>query len=248
MTILFSIFEKGILWDYCLTNPCKRVHRLKKNERPYRWWKDRSDIIKFLSYIKNNHYFLFFKTALETGLRRGELVGLTWDCIDLTTGRVELYRQYDANNKFSSLKNNKCRTIWVPTETLSLFRQQKAQSKSEFVFTKPDGTPVCASAISEKTFKTFQKNAKVPIINFHGLRHTYASHYMFNGGDIYKLSKLLGHSGVEVTQKYAHLSEEALMSSRDRVVFNVDNVFAIHTHFTHIEHDEESENKIKDAI
>lgn len=235
MTVLFSIFEKGILWDYCFVNPCKKVKRLKKVEKPYKWWKDRADIIKFLVFIRNNHYFLFFKTALETGLRLGEIAGLTWDCIDLTTGRVGLYRQYNDNrNEFTPLKNNRCRTVWIPKETLPLFRGLKAQAKSEFVFTKSDNiSPICANAVSGKLFKSLQRKAGVPIINFHALRHTYASHYMLrNGASIYELSKLLGHNSVEVTQKYAHLSEEALMSSRDKVVFNVDNITAIHTIFT----------------
>ncbi len=255
MTILFSIFEKGVLWDYCSVNPCKKVKRLKKVEKPYKWWKDRTDIIKFLVFIRNSHYFLFFKTALETGLRLGEIAGLTWDCIDLTTGRVELYRQYDSNrSRFTPLKNNRGRTVWIPNETLSLFRQLKATAKSEFVFTKPDGvTSVCSSSVSSKMFKILQKKAKVPIIHFHALRHTYASHYMLSkNANIYVLSKLLGHSSVEVTQKYAHLSEETLRESIDRkVVFDVENVSTIpvnHTIFTQFKEIKSSDIQFKVAI
>lgn len=67
---------------------------------------------------------------------------------------------------------------------------------------------------SESRFKALQKRVGMSpdrMIGAHGLRHTFASHYVMNGGNLYVLSKLMGHSSVQITEIYAHLAPEYLM-------------------------------------
>jgi integrase len=225
MTVLSLIFSKGVDWGICRYNPCTKIKCLKEIQKPYRWWRDRQTILKFLNHAESNHYFLLYRLALETGMRLGELTGLLWDAVNLESGQIEVYRQFDVHTGMHGpLKNNQHRTVWIPTSTIPLLRELSLKSSSDHVFTKPDGTQCRNDSIANSIFKNLQTNANVPIINFHGLRHTYASHYMMNGGDLYDLSKLLGHSSIEVTMKYAHLSPESLRRNRDRVSFDNSNV------------------------
>ncbi|MCB9026759.1 MAG: tyrosine-type recombinase/integrase [Bdellovibrionaceae bacterium] len=62
----------------------------------------------------------------------------------------------------------------------------------------------------------FKQNEKNKIV-FHGLRHTFASHWMMRGGDLFKLQKILGHSTPQMTQRYAHLSPDAFCDDYSRL-------------------------------
>lgn len=69
-------------------------------------------------------------------------------------------------------------------------------------------------------FTPLQKKIKAKkIITVHGLRHTFASHFMMNGGHLYDLSKLLGHKSISMTTKYAHLAQNYMQKAADVVQF-----------------------------
>ena len=74
---------------------------------------------------------------------------------------------------------------------------------------------------AEKYSKEFKHCCKTIGIDrrFHDLRHTFASHFMMNGGNIYDLQKMLGHSSLEMTQRYAHLAPEHLVAASNVVNF-----------------------------
>lgn len=78
-------------------------------------------------------------------------------------------------------------------------------------------------------FKQAAKRAGLPdALRFHDLRHTFASHWVLDGGDIFRLSKILGHANVTITQKvYAHLAPEAWEQDYHRVSFVVPDSGAV---------------------
>lgn len=79
-------------------------------------------------------------------------------------------------------------------------------------------------------YRQFRKFLKLAEVNqyyrIHDLRHTFASHFMMNGGDIYDLQKILGHSSLEMTQRYAHLAPEHLIQASNVVSFGASLVGA----------------------
>jgi hypothetical protein len=92
--------------------------------------------------------------------------------------------------------------------------------------------------------------AGVPYIGIHGLRHTFASHYMMRGGSIYDLKSLLGHASIETTMRYAHLSPTHLASKVSLVQFTPDvevNVIPLKSpnHFPTIEHEDEKKESLR---
>ena len=95
------------------------------------------------------------------------------------------------------------------------------QSNPRFVFTDFDGQPYNPDHFSQRHFLKAQKRAGIARkISFHVLRHTYASLYMMNGGNVYDLPKILGHTKVDMTMKYAHLSPQHLRKAVETVRFS----------------------------
>ena len=93
-----------------------------------------------------------------------------------------------------------------------------------FVFTYKKGHPIDAHHLSERHFHKAVKKAGVPMIRFHDLRTTYASNFVMAGGDIFALSKLLGHTSVEMTaKKYAALHPRFMKDVVETVQFNPKN-------------------------
>ena len=71
------------------------------------------------------------------------------------------------------------------------------------------------------------REAGVRKIRFQDLRHTFASHFMMNGGDIYHLKEILGHSDIKTTMRYVHLLKTFLVDKADIVSFSSDNVVRV---------------------
>ena len=75
----------------------------------------------------------------------------------------------------------------------------------------------------ESSFEDLLERAEIEDFRFHDLRHTFASWYMMNGGDLYELAKILGHSNIKMTERYAKLGRQhiARTSSTARVMWNL---------------------------
>ena len=95
----------------------------------------------------------------------------------------------------------------------------KKTSKTDFVFVDEDHEPFDVDHLYRE-LRVFKKKSKIhKIFRFHDLRHTFASHFMMDGGNVYDLQKILGHTSLEMTQRYAHLSPEHLVRASNVVSF-----------------------------
>ena len=89
-----------------------------------------------------------------------------------------------------------------------------------FVTVSPLMKPWVPSHVSNRVLAPALEKAGIRPITFHTLRHTFASHFMMNGGSIYDLQKILGHSKVEMTMRYAHLCPDYLVKASNVVSFS----------------------------
>ena len=89
---------------------------------------------------------------------------------------------------------------------------------TDFVFTYK-GKPVLRAS-THAWYKACRR-AGLDDFRFHDLRHTFASHWMMSGGDLFKLQRILGHKSIEMTQRYSHLSPDAFVSDHSRVDFKI---------------------------
>ncbi|MDY3023820.1 tyrosine-type recombinase/integrase [Streptococcus hyovaginalis] len=194
----------------------------------------KSDYIKLLHHLKATAdyqesvipYLLFIQ--LKTGLRFGEALGLTWDCIKWTTKEVYTYRRYDSTNrKWTEAKTpESVRSIPIDDETLDMFKRIKNQ-QDELNLDNPDqmlfvnviyGVP--SNNACNKQLQAFLKDLNITPKNMTctGNRHTYASILLSENIDIWVISKNMGHKNIkQVTETYGHLIKEKAEQENEKV-------------------------------
>ncbi|MBZ5623137.1 MAG: site-specific integrase [Acidobacteriia bacterium] len=135
--------------------------------------------------------------ALTTGMRKAEIFGLNWS--DL------LYRE-ELIAVRAKLKGGKMRYVPMPAELALEFKRYPAVFGEDRIFPPEPGTKRERQRV-DKSFETILEMAGIKDFRFHDLRHTFASWYMMNGGDLYELAKILGHSNIKMTERYAKLAK-----------------------------------------
>jgi len=183
-------------FDNQITNPLDR--------------KGLSSLLNVLESWENERAVLVIKFALFSGKRKGEILKLQWDSVDLENCFIKL--------KATNTKNKKVQTIPTNNNCITILERCLELRVSNYVFPSTLGNHY---GTFDKTWRRIKKKAGLTV-RFHDLRHTYASYLASSGKvDIYTLKELLGHSTIEMTMRYAHLVNGALR----RAVCVADEVF-----------------------
>jgi len=194
---LFSYAENQNLIAY---NPIKRLTMLKEHNKRLRYLTI-EEIERLLKAIDLEYLRVIVIIALGTGMRRGEILQLKWKYINFEEQYIEVGVDERAT------KSGKRRIVPIDDYVVEVLRNWK--SDSEYLFCKDD-RPLQEV---KKSFKGALKKAGIKDFTFHDLRHTFASHAVMNGMDLYTLQKILGHSSIEMTKRYSHLSKNHLKKS-----------------------------------
>lgn len=141
---------------------------------------------------------LIVLTALTTGMRSAEVFGLRWADV--------LYRE-ELIAVRSMLKGGKMRYVPLVPELAAELRRYPATFGEERIFPPKRGAKGERQRV-EGSFETVLKMTGIENFRFHDLRHTFASWYMMNGGDLYELAKILGHKNIKMTERYAKLARQ----------------------------------------
>ena len=206
LTVLKHILSDAVKLDRLIRSPLKEMKKLKLPPRSLTYWLP-DEAEKFLAANTDDPLYSAYLLALNTGMRRGELMGLCWDRVNLGERRIEISRIRDRYGVKDTTKTGLIRhlplndTAWELLDGLS--RRKKHES---YVIAHKGGSLPDLTHLSSRDFNKAIKRAGVTKIRFHDLRTTYASNFVMAGGDIFALSKLLGHTSVEMTaKKYAAL-------------------------------------------
>lgn len=222
--ILHKPLAKAVQLGYLQRNVCDACDLPRVEKKEMRPLID-SEIPQFLQAIKGTRYEALFYVATFTGMRQGELLGLTWDCINFERGTIRLYRQLQSIKKkgeqyaFGSLKNGQARTVEPATAVMDVLRKVRAQqlewqqqcgdvwdNPQGLVFTNEIGEHLCHYTVF-KHFKKVVEGIGLKEVRFHDLRHTFAVLSLENGADMKTVSATMGHATVAFTMdKYAHVS------------------------------------------
>jgi integrase len=143
--------------------------------------------------------------ALSTGLRRGELLSLKWDDLDLVSGRV-LVRRSVWRGHYGTPKSGRNREVPLHDE-IALAMRRHRHLKGPFAFSQEDGSPLTVEAM-HWNLRRICRRAGLREIGWHVLRHTFASHLAMRGVPLKAIQELMGHSTIEMTMRYAHLSPD----------------------------------------
>ena len=171
-------------------------------------------LASFLREAKESGVFEMYYIELATGLRRGELLGLKWEDLDLEQGTLRVQRQVSRINGEvveAPLKTkNSYRTISLGTDAVGILKEQRKKcGSSEYVFPSPTGGPISPDSVIQMLHRVL-KRAGLPKVRFHDLRHTFATVALQNGVDIKTVSGMLGHYSAGFTlDTYAHVTTAA---------------------------------------
>lgn len=226
-----QLLGDAIKWDFLHYHPLKNLQKIKEPAKVEKYWMP-DEVQQFLNANQNEHYYPLFVTALNTGARRGELLGLQWDKVDFANKQLIISRSRDRYKLKDITKTGKIVYVPMNSVVLKVLSELKQKSKSlDYVFVDENGKPPFIEHISDRLFKRAIQRAEVPEIKFHNLRATYAANYCMNKGNIYSLSKILGHSKVDTTtKKYAHLHPSFLVKEMETVSFEASSPQKAHAH------------------
>ena len=171
-------------------------------------------LASFLREAKESGVFEMYYIELATGLRRGELLGLKWEDLNLEQCTLRVQRQVSRINGEvveAPLKTkNSYRTISLGTDAVGILKEQRKKcGSSEYVFPSPTGGPISPDSVIQMLHRVL-KRAGLPKVRFHDLRHTFATVALQNGVDIKTVSGMLGHYSAGFTlDTYAHVTTQA---------------------------------------
>ena len=210
--VISSAMNFAVAQRILAQNPCKAV-ALPKLEHKEMQTIPAAQLVAFLDEAKVSGVYELYYIELATGLRRGELLGLKWEDIDLTAGVIRVRRQVsriDGKIVEAPLKTkNAYRTVTISPQAVEVLNAQKAKTNDEYVFPSPSGGPISPDSVNNM-LKRVLKRAGIPRVRFHDLRHTFATLALQNGVDIKTVSGMLGHFSAGFTlDTYAHVTTAA---------------------------------------
>jgi integrase len=200
INVLAKMLNKAVEWGMLEVSPFAKGRKLimKLNNQRDRFLS--LEEIERLINCCNAEIRPIVEMALHTGMRRGELLNLTWE--QIRGGFIYLKKT----------KTDKPRQIPVNARVEEIFRELKIKNawKSPYVFLKVNGERMGKFRYA---FEGACKHAGIENFTFHDLRHTFASHLAMKGATQRELQDLLGHSTATMTKRYAHLSEAHLKTT-----------------------------------
>lgn len=189
---LRRMLNLAVEWGLMSSNPVSKVKRFKISNGSLRVLTE----VEFRKLFENASFHLkpILITAINTGMRKGELLQLKWDHVNLESDFIVVVDS----------KNYESRSIPINTALDEVLTSLRMESTSEFVFTY-EGKPIQSIKTS---FKSAVRRSGIKPCRFHDLRHTFASRLVMAGVDISTVKELLGHKDIRMTMRYSHPTPE----------------------------------------
>ena len=220
--LLRAMLQKAVYWQMIVSNPAERVQAPKTKKPKRKYYDDEQSKALISGLMKLTEEQFKYKVAIIltifTGVRLGELMGLEWDDINFREGIVSINRssQYLADKGvFTKVPKTESsiRDVAIPDFVVSLLEEYKCwydEQKYQYgelwidsnrLFVQADGRPMHPSTIS-KWFEKFVAQIGLPVINFHGLRHTNATLLIAQNIDVSVVAARLGHAQITTTLNF----------------------------------------------
>lgn len=195
LACLRNLFNKAIAWGYAASNPVKEVRFFPESPGRLRYLSEEE--IDSLLAACPDHFRPVVVVALNTGMRRGEILGLKWADVDFRQGSIYVEKAKNGHSRHVPMSDT------VRSE-LARLRETRA---TEWVFTTAIGRKRRLKDI-RSVWENTLKRAGITDFRFHDIRHTAASHLVMNGVDLKTVQEILGHRTFRMTERYAHLSSQ----------------------------------------
>lgn len=198
---VFTIAVKE--WGWMDDTPMRKVTKPTLPRGRVRFLSDEERIclLKTCKGSSNPYLYTVVVLALSTGMRQGEIMGLTWDVVDLSRGRAILHET----------KNGERRAVAITGHALELLKEMSKVRRidSRLIFPSKEIAPQKPQKPMDlrTPWETAVKKAELSDFKFHDLRHSAASYLAMNGASLAEIAEVLGHKTLQMVKRYAHLSE-----------------------------------------
>lgn len=220
-SVLKSALEHAVCEDELPRNVARNVKTTMHQPRRFRPL-TAAEARQFLDAARADRLHALYELALRTGLRKGEILGLHWEDLDLRTGTASVQRSLQ-RTRTGGLTHLPTKTraserrVALPTECVRSLKEHKERQAKEreaagsawqdsgLVFSTPAGRPLDPANLTRR-FRSFLNRVGLRLIRFHDLRHSTATLLLEQGVDLVVIKELLGHAHIGVTAGvYAHV-------------------------------------------
>jgi integrase len=219
---LREMLGHAVDWGYASSNPAERVRRPRVERTHDMHVLDPEQIRAMLEHASAEARVLLL-CAVTTGMRRGELLGLTWGDIDWHGRRIWVRRSVGSDGRFQQPKTRgSVRAIAMTPTLVSALRLHRMASSfkgdDELIFPSERGTPLDGRNMVRRLFEPALRKAGLPRMRFHDLRHCFASLLIAQGEHPKLISEQLGHASIQITlDRYGHLMDQSCGDASDRL-------------------------------
>ena len=222
MTMIRQILLFAVDCGYIKTLPFSRSILMKTYDRQYEFF-DEHEVKQLLLKNQSEAIYPIIFLMIHTGMRPGEIMGLCWDRVNTIANRIEITRTLSARGKLQEHTKGGRARYFPMNALLKMFFEslKKKQQDPKFVFVDAKGKPYSPDHFRQRHFRDATIRAGVRELRFYDIRHTFASHFMMKGGNLFELQKLLGHANIDETLIYAHLSPDHLEKASQIVNFGI---------------------------
>lgn len=240
LTMLKTIFKYARRWGYIRISPCEDVdkYRVERQEMDYLNPQEIQVLLKHC----DEPFKTFVLTAVLTGMRKGELLGLQWGDIDWNSNTIFVRRSLKWKSGYNSPDGSTGWYFDTPKtrysvravaltprlkEALEIHRIHAPVNEHDLVFCNKDNNPLDPDNIIKRYFQPALRMAGLRTIRFHDLRHTYTSLLIAQGENVKFIQSQLGHASIQTTMdRYGHLLPVNYVdvgSKLDKLVFSTDH-------------------------
>lgn len=231
LTVLNLAFEYGCDMELIDHNPCERLRRVPEDaKRVEAFTKEEQRELERVIAAEEDPRHVGILLCLYTGLRIGELLGLTWEDVDLSRGFIHIdktvYRERDESGQWQMCVDtpktrSSTRVIPLPTYITKMLKSAKTGAKSAYVVENKKGERMAIRSY-QYIFEKLTERAGIRRLNFHALRHTFATRALECGMDIKTLSEIMGHQNASITlNRYAH----SMMETKIKMMQKLPKIF-----------------------
>jgi len=208
LALCSKMFSLAVRWQMRADNPCRGVERNREHSRQrYLTADEMAALTQALAEFPDRDMADIFRMLLLTGARKGEVLRMKWDDVDITAGTW--------TKPPASTKQNRVHVVPLSAPARQLLGERLMNKRSDYVFPSDRG---CGPILNiHHAWKRLTKGAGIDGVRVHDLRHSFASSIASSGGSLPLIGALLGHSSPATTHRYAHLFDDAQRAAVERV-------------------------------
>lgn len=222
LTSMGTVFNWAIENGYIMFNPVQRVKKLKVEHQEMSFL-TKDEIGAVLDFSQKNYpdFYPLLLTTIYSGMRRGEILALTWDCVNFKKSTLKVTKTLHKGVITTPKTKNSVIEIKVPQKLIEVLKELKNTSvpnEKNLVFSQSNGKFLDADNMIKRRFNKVLDGTGVARVRFHDLRHTYASLLLAKDLNIKYIQKQMGHASFEITMNtYAHLMPEVYATSEVKI-------------------------------